>query len=302
MESFEQKLQNLNDKLAANPFAIIPDLDIELYHDCDGISKSGLDKIHKSPATYKVWKETPREETKALRDGKRIHTCLLEPDKFSKIYIPKPDREKRSNVDKAWWAEFDKELKITGQVIATQEEIDTCFRMQDSLLKNPLIRRALMGAKEITAFAKDLETGLLVKARADVINPVGCLIDLKTTEDCSPEAFSRSIANYRYHVQNQFHIDVFNQALLKLGPMDISGHKVSKIRDPIILAVEKEEPWNFELYTMHLDDLQEGFNAYKEDLSSYKEAKDKNYWPTTGGDLKEIRLPKWAKRTEVEIE
>lgn len=301
-ERVEEQIKDINARAAKGPFfGIFTELHNEAYHGSEGVSHSGLGAIDESPASYREWKLNPPEETKALRDGKRFHTCLLEPDLFSKMYRVKPEREKRSKEDKAWWVEFEKELAESGQVLATQEEMDLCFRMQDSLLKNQLVRRALIGAKEVSAWAQEPNTGVLVKARTDIINAAGVIVDLKTTDDCSEEEFARSVAKYKYHRQNIFHMNVINMALEKCGPLMVEGKEVKQVRDPIILAVEKRPPFNWEMYVMHIDDLQVGFDEYVKALEVYAACLKTDTWPTRGGVIKELRLPKYYKRPEVEL-
>lgn len=54
------------------------------YHGCEGISKSGLDLVAKSPAHYKAVIDgiTVREPTKAQALGTAFHELLLEPELF----------------------------------------------------------------------------------------------------------------------------------------------------------------------------------------------------------------------------
>ena len=60
-------------------FEGIPNAD---YHGGPGISKSGLDKIRRSPLHYRASLEAQKEPTAAQREGTIIHDLVLEPDTF----------------------------------------------------------------------------------------------------------------------------------------------------------------------------------------------------------------------------
>ena len=60
----------------------------EAYHGGPGISKSGLDLINKTPATFRYVTDHPteREETSAMRIGTAVHAAILEPEVFATEY------------------------------------------------------------------------------------------------------------------------------------------------------------------------------------------------------------------------
>lgn len=291
-------------KLAEDPKwngGFFSDLSIDDYHDGVGLSKSGIDQFRKSPAKYQVWKNTPIKETKALRLGKMFHHCLLEPDTFSKVYRANPDRQKRSNEDKAWWASFLDEIKDTGQILADVEEIELAMKMRDSLLKHDIVRRALIGAKEISAFCHEMNTGVLIKARSDIINAGGHIIDFKTTESVDLEDISRDIANYGYHRQNAMHSMTINQTILAGNKLIVNNKIIEKVHDPLLFFVEKEEPFDFEIVALKLDDVQCGFDEIMESLEKFAKCQKENYFPVNGGKIKEVGLPRYYKRPTQEI-
>lgn len=65
---------------------IYPDMPAAEYHAAPAASKSDLDKIARSPAHYRAYKENPPEQTKAMALGTAFHTLVLEPEKFSGDY------------------------------------------------------------------------------------------------------------------------------------------------------------------------------------------------------------------------
>ena len=69
---------------------IYPNISNEDYHASEGISKSGLDMINKSPASYIWQKSAPTDDSKTgpLDFGTAFHCLLLEPDEFKRIREP----------------------------------------------------------------------------------------------------------------------------------------------------------------------------------------------------------------------
>ena len=62
------------------------------------------------------------------------------------------------------------------------------------------------GTKEQCIEWKDRQTGLMLKAKPDLI-PVGTdyLVDLKTAQKADAESFAKEVINYGYHIQTVFY-------------------------------------------------------------------------------------------------
>ena len=60
------------------------------YHRGPGISKSGLDLIHRSPAHYMTQRLHPKPPTAAMTFGSAFHDLVLLPELFEKTYRPDP--------------------------------------------------------------------------------------------------------------------------------------------------------------------------------------------------------------------
>jgi hypothetical protein len=57
------------------------------------VSKSALDRIHKSPAHYRAWLEGGERDTPAMSFGRAFHCYVLEPEVFAATYAVVPDLE-----------------------------------------------------------------------------------------------------------------------------------------------------------------------------------------------------------------
>lgn len=246
------------------------------YHAADGISKSDLDLIHKSPAHYKAARH---EDTPALRFGTAFHTLVLEPARFVFEYAV-IDGDRRLKATK----EAIKEAEAAGKTVLTQDEFDALSGMQESVFKSRIAATLIDGATiEHSVFA-ELDD-VRVKCRPDGWNvEKGVLFDLKSTEDASPEGFARTVAKYRYHVQDAFYRHVVASAT-NCDADDLSF---------IFIAVEKKPPFAVALYT--LDELAklQGWVSAREDLRTFREASERDNWPGYSPKIETLALPRWA--------
>ena len=246
------------------------------YHAADGISKSDLDLIHRSPAHYKAARH---EDTPALRFGTAFHCAVLENERFNATYtVIEGDRRTKAVKDAI------KDAEAAGKIILTKDEFDAVSGMRDSVFKSRIAAALIDGATiEHSVFA-ELD-GVRVKCRPDGWNvEKGVLFDLKSTEDASPEGFARTVAKYRYHVQDAFYRHVVASAT-NCDADDLSF---------IFVAVEKKPPFAVALYT--LDELAklQGWVSAREDLRTFREASERDNWTGYSPKIETLALPRWA--------
>lgn len=255
----------------------IPDTD---YHSGPGISNSGLVIIaNKTPAHYKASLESPREETPALLDGKRIHRIVLEPDRFAKEFAVAPKWDMRRTADKeasaAWHAENE------GRTAITQADYDWLRSIRDSVHQHPDAGPLLTkGVAEQSVYATDPVTGVLVRSRPDYDS--GWLADLKSTTDCSEDAFKGSAFKYGYHQQAAFYLDTYEWATGK------------RPDDFYFIAAEKTPPFAVNVFKASPSFLSRGREAYRAALNIYAECLAANHWPAYPPGIADLDLPVWA--------
>ena len=246
------------------------------YHAHEAVSKSGLDLIHKSPAHYKAARH---EETPALRFGTAFHCAVLENDRFNETYTV-IEGDRRTNVVKA----AIKEAKDAGKTVLDAEDFNALMGMAQAVFKNPICAALLRDSLKEHSVFSELD-GVRVKCRPDGWNvEKGVLFDLKSTEDASPEGFARTVAKYRYHVQDAFYRHVIASAT------DCDADDLSFI----FVAVEKKPPFAVALY--QLDELAalQGLVDAREDLRRYKAAKESGKWGGYSPRIETLSLPRWA--------
>jgi len=289
---------------------IIHGLDIAEYHSGPGISKTGLDRIERSPWHY--WNltlnpERPAEKERAGQlEGQLAHTSILEPEEFTKRYAVVPEsaprrptsaqwNAKKPNPESVeamdWWRKW--EAENGERTIITAQQYAAAIHQRVSALSLPDIRDALAeGWPEVSAFWTDPETGVLCRCRPDWVHPVGddavILLDVKTFSSAAPGEFSRQVARKRYQVQDAFYSDGFALA---------SGKRVLAF---IFLAVESEFP--FAASASMLDEMsrEQGRVDYRRNLNTYAQCLRSGEWPGYSAGIETINLPRWA-MTDIEV-
>lgn len=229
------------------------------------ISKSGLDKIRRSPAHFKWAQENPSPETDAMAKGSLVHLLALEPSKFEDEYVLMPEDIKVRR-GKAW-DEFSA-LNQDRNIISTNL-LEDAKLIAETVMANPVAARIIEQAVAIeeSIFAEDMKTGVLCKCRPD-IRTDGALYDLKTTRNAAAGSFAHSARTYRYHVQATYYTDLCNQ-------MDLDIERFG-----FIVVDTDWMPYQCVVYHSFEDDaLDIGRAEYREDLDRYAECLEANEWP-----------------------
>ena len=250
------------------------------YHAAEGVSKSDLDLIHRSPAHFKG---AEREETAAMRFGTAFHAAVLENDRFNETYTV-ISGDKRTKAVK----EAIKEAEAAGKIVLDEDDFHALHFMAQGVFKNTIAAKLLNGAAiEHSVFSET--DGVRVKCRPDGWQmDKGLLFDLKSTDDASPDGFARTCAKYRYHVQDAFYRHVI---------ASLTGEDADKLSF-IFVAVEKKPPYAVALYS--LDELAklQGWVEAREDLRTYREAAETDTWRGYSPRIETLSLPRWAVAVE----
>lgn len=255
------------------------------YHGGDGVSKSGLDLIAKSPLHY--WsayldpQREPRVETPAMALGTAIHSAVLEPDLFADEYLVMPKIDRRTKAGKEQHEELI--ANAGNKRILTPEDYNACFSIQQNIRQHPAAQLLLgSGEPELSVFWRDAETGVLCKCRPDWFNyKANIMVDVKSTEDASHEGFQRSIIKWGYHVQAAWYLDGFKAAT---GTMPKAF---------VFAAVEKKRPYATAFYYADADMIEIGRLLYRERLNEFASCLKRNLWPGYPQQLQAMSLPAW---------
>lgn len=169
--------------------------------------------------------------------------------------------------------------------VLTQETWDQLHAMRDAVMQHPMAAKLLdysKGLAEQSVYWIDPETGVLCRCRPDWWRQdLGIVLDVKTTDDASPEEFRRSLHKWRYHVQDPFYMDCIKQA---------TG---TRPRAFLFLAVEKKPPYAVAIYQLDAESVEQGRKEYRQDLDLYAECERTGQWPGYGERIQSISLPEW---------
>lgn len=153
------------------------------------------------------------------------------------------------------------------------------------------------GYAELSAFWTDPDTGIECKCRPDWLikdlfgNIVG-IADVKTTEDASPDGFSKSIAKYGYDLQAAYYSDGVKAVIGKAIPF-------------YFIAIEKKAPYAVSVYRADDAMIEAGRNStrgYKAALAILAWCRENDNYPSYQGfvqyknleQIETIGLPRWA--------
>lgn len=274
-------LVNVTVSTPSSRYDALPTVD---YHALEALSASGISKLLRSPAHYHVWRTAPRAATPAMAFGTVVHALVLEPHRAAPVAIT-PACERRSNADKAIWAEF--ESNLNGRVPLKQDEFDRAQRVRDAVWANAGARAFLEGiASEVSISWRDDQFDISCKARLDALRAGLGIVDLKTTSEATPEAFARAVAHFFYHAQAAHYWRAVEHPLHASPPFFAW------------IAIETAPPFGSRCYTIEPPALRLGGDLADRAASSYAAAFRNARWPGYIETIEPLRLPKWALRAD----
>lgn len=253
------------------------------YHSGEGVSKSDLDLLHECPEKYRYKKDNPTEEqSPTLLFGSVVHKLILEPEEFESEFAIIPECDKRTKEGKTKYAEY---LETLGSRTGiTKSDYERAVAMRDAVMSNPKAEYLLTGGTTETSYYwNDSRTDVLCKCRPDKVNK-GYIIDLKTTGDASPSSFSKSLNDYRYHVQAAWYLRGYEAA---------TGIKPEGF---IFIAVEKKPPYSTAIYVCNDVSAEIGAREADDDLDIFVTCTESNNWYGYGGEKNEVMpidIPQW---------
>jgi exodeoxyribonuclease VIII len=248
----------------------------EYHADREHVSKSWLDQIHRSPAHLKAYLEGLRPPTPEMEFGTLAHVWVLEPDSVESRYLKIPNLDRRRKADKEKYAELQADAQARNLTMIDEDTWQRASLIRDAVYAHKAAAAILgKGDAEQSVIWVNSETGEPCKARADWLRE-NFIADVKTTNDASPDAFARSMINYRYCAQHRHYCEGFDSPRL------------------IWIAVEKAPPYAVAVYADSEQIRQRGIVERDPDLRLYAECRAKDEWPGFPEVVQEIALPRWA--------
>lgn len=266
----------------------------EIYHRQKAFSRGDM-IMAEVPAKLYWHKTHPEVEkvTPAKLIGSAFHTKLLEPDVFDSRYTVSPYENYRTNVAKDWRDEQEN----AGIVVLSKDQVDMIDQMVQSARELSDFARVFKSTRiqrELTVIAQDPATGLLLRARFDVVPNANIHADLKSAMDGSPEGFGKSAWDLGYGFQAAHYLHVWN-----LARPDDQRHEF------VFLVQEKDPPYLSAMYVTPHSLIEYCDKILRARRYVIAECMRTGKWP--GYDTRPLReneftLPAWAAREIQESE
>ena len=268
------------------------------YHACPEFSSSQLKDMLRSGAHFyvnNISKENQKEATTAMNFGTLVHTLFLEPDQFNSEFVVAPKFDKRTKAGKedalAW------EQVNQGKLLVNAEDIDSANRMAENLRTLSIYEQMQKhpGMAEASFFFTDPIYGLQLRVRPDWHIapcdewPNGLIIDLKTTDDARPVAFSRTCGNFAYDLSASMYREGYQQV-----------YETEDKPPFIFLVAERNTPFNVKQYNASKLFLSAGDNRYNKAKEKLAECVLVDEWQGYSTDLEDINLPAYLIKDAIE--
>ena len=273
------------DRLSQWPPGIYPGVPAEAYHrrELGVVNKGALDRLARTPAHYRAWVNGADEpDTPALVFGRALHALVLEPDMFAREWAQQPQfgdlRTKAGKAARDAW-----QTAHAGVGVLSLDDWTKLHAMREAVMAHPVAGKLFTGGTpEATAVWIDRRTGLVCKARFDQWRDDLVLIgDLKSTEDAGPAAFARSIARYRYHVQDAHYC-------AGAAALGFPGVRF------VFVAVEKTAPYAVAVHMLDVESSSRGEELLAREMDTLTDCLRTDTLPGYPAQVNTIALPNWA--------
>lgn len=234
---------------------------------------------------------TPVKDTDAQIIGRAFHCYVLEPAFFKHRYKEMPDfGDMRSSKNRARMDEW-LQYQPKGMTYLKPKWMAMITAMHASLLKHKTARMLLeQGQREVVFRWIDPETGLACKSKVDLWDrELGFYLDLKSCMSAHPVDFSKTVTNYRYHVQH---------CMYAVGAKECGV----PIRNFLLVPVEKIAPHFSAVYHIDAAAEERGFQLLRQSMGKLKACMDRyvagadldDAFPAYGHGINQLTLPGWA--------
>lgn len=247
------------------------------------VSISELKSFEQSPYSYfKRYIEKipdPNSKKSALQFGTLCHTLILEPEKFKDEYyvsdVRKDDRTK---------AYQEVQSLAQGKSIISSAELARAEQCANS--SRPFLEDFTPLTPEVSYFYEGKLFKTPVKARFDGwCDGKGIILDVKTTSDLpTAENMSKTILNFKYHMQVAFYMDIHKA---------VTGEAPKAFH---FLFQQTEHPYATSNFKCSRELIEIGREEYKTNLAKlFASLKDKRIenFPKMARQPEFINLPEW---------
>jgi len=275
-------------KRSEAPKGVYTDMSNYDYHNSKAISNSGLSKLDPetgSPAHLGAYLDKGSRRTAALDFGAIFHDITLMPQSYVDAhYAISPKYDLRNSKDVIAKENFYKDVE-PGIIVINEQDYALAKAMRESVLDNPTARWLIEAAQdengcENSHFWYDKKTYNYCRVRPDIAClSKGILGDLKSTADCSPKEFKKSVYDYNYHQQQAMYTDGVEQTTDAI------------VNDFQFIVTEKKLDLPITvIYRLDPEAVDKGNNDYRDRMYQYAQLLRKNSFY----DPVDLSLPRYA--------
>ena len=113
------------------------------YREAEGISRSELFKISRSPMHFKYALENP-EDSLSLAFGRALHKYVLEKDDFGNDFIILPEINRRTKAGKEEYERYQMEAFNSGKELVSREDMTEIIAMYEAVMAHPMAKALLI--------------------------------------------------------------------------------------------------------------------------------------------------------------
>ena len=254
------------------------------YHDKEKhphISSSDVKTVYGKSLLH--WSGQEYKESPTLEMGKAVHSLILEYEKQAVVRGPS---DRRGNK----WKEAKQQAEQQGKILLTERDYDTASEIAENALFNSDFLRSNIMSKnfiaEASIFTTCKKTGMLIKCRPDGLlvpqdnKSKGEILDIKTTQDASPEGFQRELRKYNYDLQIAFYLHTMRCASLPCSEM-------------YLVAIEKTPPYAVGVHVLSEIYIKHAEKRMIQTLEKMKHAESTQDFSTGWPEINQVHLPAW---------
>lgn len=253
----------------------------EAYHASEGISRSALMLLKKSPKHF--WHKflSGAYEEKTTDDmilGSLVHALVLEPETVEFNFAMMPEINRRTNAGKEEYKLFC--LQNSHKSIVDAEMMEKANSLANAIKQNETCALLLDGSVvEQSIYFTHALTGIQCKVRPDALNGAVAM-DLKTSRDASYRCFQNDAYSAGYFLQ---------AAMIYYGlkSVDIVMEKF------IFMVVEKTPPYPVAIYYLNEGAIEFGLQEFDRLMLKYQSCLETEKWEDYG--IQELFIPGYAK-------
>lgn len=261
--------------------------DTEYHSRREYVSSSPLVHMAKSPKHFfQAW-QTPTESTTSMDRGTFMHKLILEQD-ISK-YVARPLNEKgdlvRSN---------SKEYALflaanEGKTPIHPDLFNEAMAILNAVCENKTFMKLhAISEVEMSIYGKHAETGLPIKARADMLaRDFSFILDVKSTSDIA--RFEKQIFALCYDVRLAHYASVIKAATN------------SDVRNRYFLAIEDKAPFGSKLFKLSPGAVEASEIKHSAWMNEIAACKADNKWPGFSEGVIEVERPAYLPVEEIDF-